>query len=109
MNTPPRISFMQRFGLALTAGVIVLVAGSGLLWWWLGTSSPQPPAKPHDTAQNIRPATPEHHPETKQPSAVSSVSDQRPELPAAVASGQITPAAAIKSSSEKTAAVTNAL
>lgn len=107
MNTPPRISFMQRFGLALTASAVVLVAGSGLLWWWLSSSSPQPPAKPHDTAQNIRPTAPEHQTETIQPSASSISSDQRPELPAAVAieQGSATQAAVIPMPAEKAAVI----
>jgi hypothetical protein len=109
MNTPPRISFIQRFGLALTASAVVLVAGSGLLWWWLSTSSPQPPAKPHDTAQNIRQTAPEHQTETIQPSASSISSDQRPELPAAVALEQKAsdPQGIIPAPAEKTTAASS--
>ncbi|TND10395.1 MAG: hypothetical protein FD123_37 [Bacteroidetes bacterium] len=33
MNTPPRLGFFQRFGLAITAGALLLAAGGGMAWW----------------------------------------------------------------------------
>ncbi|MCU0434975.1 MAG: hypothetical protein MUC87_16075 [Bacteroidia bacterium] len=64
MNTPPPVPFMKRFGLAITTGVALLVAGGGILWWQLATNSPQQPAAPHDTTQQK-----EQH--TSEPAAIA--------------------------------------
>lgn len=81
MNTPPRVSFLKRFGLALTAGVVLLVLGGGGVWWWMSHER-QPNTAPqrNDTAQHTPPTIPG---QSETEAATPSVStQQRPEQPA---------------------------
>lgn len=41
MNTPPRVGFFQRFGLAITAGTLILATGGGIALWMHNQEKPQ--------------------------------------------------------------------
>ncbi|MGL4596830.1 MAG: hypothetical protein ACRCYO_04845, partial [Bacteroidia bacterium] len=85
MNTPPRLSFFQRYGFTLASLALILAIGGGV-WIYQSTKTHTP--NPKDTAQISPPAqTPPHQ-------NPSSNTDDRPEAPVDFASQQTQPTVA---------------